>query len=101
MTLESFINFIHVMLLLGIFGFISSYTPDKKTRYRPTVSIFAAFLAGISLAMVAQIVTRWDESCQEPQPLLTLFTACVFVAVAHTKGNVAKLFPRIKWSHHQ
>lgn len=101
MTLESFINFIHVMLLLGIFGFVVSYIPDGSTRYRPTVSIFAAFLAGISLAMAAQIVTRWDDACQSPQPLWALLTACVFVAVAHTKGNVAKLFPRIKWSHHQ
>lgn len=99
--LESFINFFHVMLLLGIFGFIASYAPDDETRYRPAVSIFAASLAGISLAMVAQIVTRWDDACQSPQPLWTLFTACVFIAVAQTKGNVAKLFPRIKWSHHQ
>lgn len=99
MTFESLLTLTHVLLLLGIFGLIASYKPDDQARYRPAVSLFAASLAGISLAMVAQIVTSWDDSCRAPQPIWTLFTAFVFVAVAHTKGNVAKLFPRIKWSH--
>lgn len=98
MTTESMITLTHVALLLGIFGFVASYKPDDETRYRPVVSLFAAGLAGSSLAMAAQIVTQWGEACQAPQPWHALFTACIFVAVAYTRGNVAKLFPRIKWS---
>lgn len=101
MTFEVINNLIHVLLLLGIVGFVVSYSPDEHTRYRPAISLFAASLAGISLAMVAQIITRWDDACQQPQPIWTIFTACVFFAVAQTRGNVARLFPRIKWSHDQ
>jgi peptidoglycan/LPS O-acetylase OafA/YrhL len=101
MTLDSFLTVTHAVLLLGIFGFVASYKPDCETRYRPAISIFAATLAGICLALVAQIVTNWEQSCSAPQPLWTLFTALVFVAVAYTRGNVAKLFPRVKWGHHQ
>lgn len=101
MTTESLITIVHVALLLGIVGFVASYKPDDGTRYRPVVSLFAAGLAGSSLAMAAQIVTQFSESCQAPQPWHALFTACIFVAVAYTRGNVAKLFPRIKWSAHR
>lgn len=100
MTFESLLTFTHVILLLGIFGLVASYKPDDQTRYRPAVSIFAASLAGASLALVAHIVTAWGDSCKSPQPIWTLFTALVFISVAYTRGNVAKLFPRIKWSHH-
>jgi len=101
MTAESLITLAHLAMLLGIVGFVASYKPDDGTRYRPVVSLFAAGLAGSSLAMAAQIVTQWGESCQAPQPWHALFTACIFVAVACTRGNVAKLFPRLKWSSHQ
>ena len=100
MTPDNLLTIVHVMLLLGIFGFVASYRPDDQTRYRPVVSIFAAALAGASLAMVAQIVTQWDDACKASQPWQTLFSACVFFAVAHTRGNVAKLLPRLKWTTH-
>lgn len=98
MTSNSLLAAVHVVLLLGIFGFIVSYRPDEQTRYRPAVSLFAASLAGSALALVIQIATQMNASCQPPQVWPVLFTACVFVAVASTRGNVAKLLPRIPWS---
>lgn len=98
MTPNDILTAAHVLLLLGVFGFIVSYRPDEQTRYRPAVSLFAATLAGTSLAIVAQTVTQWGQSCQNAQGWPVLFTACVFVAVAYTRGNVAKLLPRLPWS---
>lgn len=98
---ENALTVVHVLLLLGVFGFIVSYRPDEQTRYRPAVSLFASTLAGASLAMVAQTVTQWGQSCQATQVGPVLFTACVFVAVAYTRGNVAKLLPRLPWSMRQ
>jgi hypothetical protein len=101
MTLESFINSAHLILLLGIFGIIASYKPSEGTRYRPVISLLAASLAGMSLAMATHIVTRWDEACQSPQPLWATLSAVAFVAVACVRGNVAKLIPRFKRSHNK
>lgn len=97
---DSVIATIHLVLLLGIFGLVASYRPDEETRYRPAISLFAAGLAGSSLALATQIATQWGESCQAPQLWQVIFTAFVFVAVARTRGNVAKLFPRLKWTTH-
>lgn len=98
MTPDSLLTAVHVGLLLGVFGFIVSYCPDEQTRYRPFVSIFASSLAGVSLALAAQIITQWGNACQSAQIWSVLFTGCVFVAVARARGNVAKLLPRVPWS---
>jgi cytochrome bd-type quinol oxidase subunit 2 len=100
MTLDDVLTFAQVVLLLGIVGVIASYQPDKQTRYRASVSIGAAAFAGICLALVVWTMATLNTSCQPASPAWTLFTACVFVAVARTGGNVAKLLPRLKWTHH-
>jgi len=100
MTLDNVLTFTQVVLLLGIVGFVASYEPDKQTRYRPLLSLGAALFAGGCLAAAIYTVVTLGTSCQPASPPWVLFTACVFVAVARTGGNVAKLFPRLKWTHH-
>lgn len=101
MTPNELLTLAHVAVLLGIVGFVASYQPDGETRYRPAVSLFATCLAGTALASAVQVGFEWHSTCRPPQIWQTLFSACVFFAVARTRGNVAKLFPRLKWSHHQ
>lgn len=100
MTLiNEYLSLANVLLLLGIVGIVGAYRPDEQTRKRRLVSIGAAVFAGTCLASAMYTVTQWGLSCQAPNPWQTLFTGCVFVAVAYTRGNVAKLLPRLKWTN--
>jgi hypothetical protein len=101
MTFDDVLNLTQVMLLLGIVGFVASYQPDENTRYRPALSLGASAFAGLCLANAIWTATNMGTSCQPSNPFWTLFIACVFVAVARTGGNVARLLPRLKWTHHQ
>lgn len=100
MTFDNALTLTQVALLLGIVGFVASYQPDEKTRYRPLLSIGASIFAGLCLANAFWTAVNLSASCQPANPLWTLFVGCVFVAVARTGGNVAKLLPRLKWTHH-
>lgn len=99
MTFDDVLTFAQVALLLGIVGFVASYQPDEKTRYRAPVSLGAAAFAGTCLAIAIWTITNLNTACQPANPLWVVFTACVFVAVARTGGNVARLLPRLKWTH--
>lgn len=99
MTLDSALTFTQVSMLLGIVGFVASYQPDEQTRYRAAVSIGAAVFAGTCLAVAIWTVANLGSTCRPASPPWVIFTACVFVAVAYTRGNVAKLLPRLKWTH--
>lgn len=100
MTFDNALTFAQVAMLLGIVGFVASYQPDEKTRYRAPVSIGAAAFAGTCLAIAIWTVTNLNVSCRPADPMQVAFTACVFVAVARTGGNVARLLPRLKWNAH-
>lgn len=102
MTINSLLTFVYVLLLIGTGGIVASYCPDENTRYRARVSIGAAAFAGSCFAIAAWTATNWSSACEglTPRVLHTIFAACIFVSVARTRGNVAKLLPRLKWNHH-
>lgn len=76
---------------------------DPGARRRWLVSIMATFAAGSSLSwsvfsilMVLHQQARPD-AWSEFWP--TLFVLCALIPVLYTRGNVAKLLPRVKWIH--
>ena len=94
------LEFLHVVLLLGSGVVVASYRPDEQTRYRAVVSIGAAAFAGSCFAWAMWSITQGPAAGNAPQPWQTIFSGCIFIAVACTRGNVAKLLPRLKWTAH-
>lgn len=71
-------------------GYLLSFRPIGH-RYRFWVSVAAMLMAGTSLGLAAQIVTRWDELMRAgPQPWLVVFCGTVLFAVACSRGNIAR-----------
>lgn len=62
----------------------------RDAHYRIFVSITAAFLTGLSLALAFYSLKF------ETHPLVTLFGVMLLAAVAYCRGNVARLFPAKK-----
>lgn len=85
----------HVICFLVLVSF-----RDQSATHRPGVSWFAVGLMASNLALAWQILTTWPAllaaGAQWP---LTVFCVCVCAAVIYTRGNVARLLPRIPWSH--
>lgn len=98
MILNTLLTAMHALMLAVIFIIVFSYQPDVETRYRAGVSLLATMLAGGSLASLVHIVTQWGESCPQSPPGQVLLTLVVLIAVVRTRGNVAKLLPRLKWN---
>lgn len=97
MEIDALLLAIRALAHLVTFGIVASFC-DPSARYRPGVSILAFCVAGGSLAAVFQIVTRWAELMQSgPQAPQTILALAFLVPVALTRGNLAKLLPRIKW----
>lgn len=80
---------------------------DPAARRRPCVSLFATFSAGSSLAWAVYSALMalhhdsrgsgfYSAGIDEIWP--TLFVLCVMIPILYTKGNVAKLLPRLPWT---
>lgn len=91
---------LHVLFLLGSGWVVAAYRPDGQTRYRAVVSIGAAAFAGSCFAWAMWSITQGPAACNAPQPWQAIFSGCIFIAVACTRGNVARLLPRLKWTTH-
>lgn len=99
MEVEAVILGLRALLHVAAFLIVASFY-DPSARYRPGVSLFAVTLAGSNLALAMQILTSWALLLQTgAQVWSTLYAAVVLIAVAYTRGNVAKLLPRVKWGH--
>lgn len=97
MEIDALLLAIRALAHLVTFGIVFSYF-DPTARYRIGVSLLAFCVAGGSLAAAVQVATRWPEMMQTgPQAPLTILTIAFLVPVALTRGNLAKLLPRIKW----
>lgn len=88
-------------MLLLITVTLGSYH-DPNARQRWGVSLIAVCAAGASLswALFSVLVAIREPSCtpatDEVWP--TLFVFGVLIPILYTRGNVAKLLPRVKWS---
>lgn len=87
-----------VALLCGYF--------QPAARFRLGPSAMAGLLLASSASLAFQICYGWaDMVKQNPQPQLVLFVFAVFLPIAYTRGNVAKLFDQMtrlspsKWFH--
>jgi hypothetical protein len=90
-----------LMLLLITITLGGYYDPTARRRW--LVSLLAFCIAGTSLGwsffsmlMVLQGQAR-PEALAELWP--TLFVLCATIPVLYTRGNVAKLLPRVQWLH--
>lgn len=97
MELDALLLIVRALAHLATFGIVFSYF-DPSARYRIGVSLLAFCVAGGSLAATVQIVTRWPDMLQSgPQAPQTILALAFLVPIALTRGNLAKLLPRIKW----
>jgi len=87
-------------LHLATFLIVASYH-DTGARFRLEVTTVAICLCGSSGALGMLAVTRWTPGRfgTEYNLLFLLFVLAVFVIVVKSKGNVAKMFPRIPWRY--
>lgn len=87
------------LMLLAIAVTLCSYR-DPAARYRPAVSIIATATAGSSMAWgFFSILMLPHQSAPKPltEALPTIFVMCTLIPVVFSRGNVAKLLPRVKW----
>lgn len=88
------------LMLLAITITLGIYH-DPTARRRWAVSIGAACGAGAALAwaLFSALQVVHDEIQPSPWHEIwpTLFVLCALVPVLYTRGNVAKLLPRVKW----
>lgn len=92
---------VRCLMLMTITITLGSYH-DPSARKRWLVSIMAVCAAGSSFgwALYSFLMAASQQSCisvmDEFWP--TLFVMCALIPVLYTRGNLAKLLPRIPWS---
>lgn len=88
------------LMLVIIAVTIGSYR-DPSARKRWAVSLMAVCAAGSSMAWamfsLLMVFHRGGRPDALGELLPTLFVLCAMVPVLYTRGNVAKLLPRVKW----
>lgn len=88
------------LMLLLITIILGSYY-DPAARHRWLISLFAFCIAGVSLGWSVFSMLMVLQGQAKPEPLAelwpTLFVICATIPVLYSRGNLAKLLPRIKW----
>lgn len=83
-----------ITITLGVY-----YDPGARRRW--LVSIMATCAAGSSLSwgMFSILMVIHQDAKPDAWGELwpTLFVFCAMIPVLYTRGNVAKLLPRVKW----
>lgn len=91
---------VRCLMLLAITITLGVYY-DPTARRRWVISIMATFAAGSSLGWSVFSVLMVIHEDKQPSALEelwpTLFVFCALIPVLYTRGNVAKLLPRVKW----
>lgn len=91
---------VRCLMLLAISITLGVYH-DPDARPRRGISIGAAFAAGTSFgwAVLSILLVIHEDVRPEPWAELwpTLFVFCALIPVLRSRGNVAKLLPRVKW----
>lgn len=88
-------------MLLAISLTLGAYH-DPSARKRWVVSLLAVCAAGGSLGWAVLSALMLLHGRHDPDPWIevwpALFVLCVLIPVLYTRGNVAKLLPRLRWS---
>lgn len=82
------------------FLLVATYKPSEDAAKRLGVSLVACILAGSSLMLLVLGMLTWDWQLTIPLPFSFALLAQTFaflIVIAIARGNVARLFPRIKW----
>lgn len=90
---------VRCLMLLAIALTLGSYR-DTSARYRPVASILATLAAGSSLGWAVHsglMLYHYPHQGMQAELWPALFVLFVLVPVLYSRGNVAKLLPRIKW----
>lgn len=90
---------IRCAMLLVIAITLCSYR-DPEARHRPVVSIMATMAAGSSLGWsVHSILMLQHQAMPDARTEFwpSLFVLCALIPILYSRGNVAKLLPRVKW----
>ena len=92
---------IRCVMLIAIALRLATYH-DPSARHRACVSFMATLAAGASLGWAVHSVLMLLHS-GTPDPRTEfwpmLFVLCALIPVLYSRGNVAKLLPRVKWLH--
>lgn len=68
-----------------------------EARFRLGPSVMAGMLASSSAALASQIIFDWAHLVSSnPQPQLVIFVFTVFIPVAATRGDMAKLYDALR-----
>lgn len=90
---------IRCLMLLVIAITLCSYR-DPTARHRPVVSIMATMAAGSSLGWAVHSALMLQHQAladARAEFWPTLFVLCALIPIIYSRGNVAKLLPRVKW----
>lgn len=91
---------VRCLMLLAITITLGVYH-DPTARHRWVVSIMATFAAGSSLGWsifsILMMLHQEDRPDAWAEFWPTIFVLCALIPVLYTRGNVAKLLPRVKW----
>lgn len=90
---------VRCLMLLAIAVTLGSYR-DPSARYRPVASVLATLSAGSSLSWAVHSGLMLYH--HPPQGFYTelwpaIFVLCALIPILYSRGNVAKLLPRVKW----
>lgn len=88
------------LMLLAITVTLGVYY-DPNARKRWAVSMMATCAAGSSLSWAVYSLLNFMHCRAELDTMAelwpTLFVLCALIPVLYSRGNVAKLLPRVKW----
>ncbi|MNR14251.1 hypothetical protein D3C85_1307180 [compost metagenome] len=87
------------LMLLAIAITLGSYR-DTSARYRPVASVLATLAAGSSLSWSVHsglMLYHYPPQGFYAELWPTIFVLCALIPILYSRGNVAKLLPRVKW----
>lgn len=78
---------------------VGKYHPDPDARERPGISLLAALFCGSAAGWAMYgFASLQVHTTPAREVLPTLFVLAITIPVVRTQGNLAKLFPRLRWS---
>lgn len=80
----------HLIICLFVVGY---HAPDNN--HRKIIGVFAGIFAGANAAEAYRVAYNFNSFVGVVQPPLTLVMVCVLFFVVYSRGNMAKILPRM------